>query len=469
MYYIAADFGAGSGRVIVGCINNNELTLDEIHRFPNRQINLGGRVYWDFLALFEELKNGLKKAFKKYGTHIRSIGIDTWGVDFGLIDENGRLISNPVCYRDTRTAGILAKAFEQLPKEQFFRLAGNQFMEINTVFQLYSAVLENDAALKSAKKLLFMPDLFAYFLTGKAANEYTIASTSQMMNSISRKWDDTIFSKLSLPKNLMQKIVLPGTIIGEITGDLQKELGGTCNVVAVGSHDTASALAAIAAEGDEWAFISSGTWSLMGTITPTPLLTPEVLAADFTNEGAVSGDIRLLKNITGLWLLQSLVKEWTAQGMNCDYSRMVAEGEKSDCESTIDVNDGRFTAPKSMKQAIDDYCRETNQRIPQSQRDYMRLVCLSLANEYTRVKQELELSTGRRITTIYIVGGGSQNGLLNKLTAQKTGCKVVAGPVEATAIGNIKVQARAAGELKDNDTPILKGNGMALKTYLPQS
>lgn len=267
----------------------------------------------------------------------------------------------------------------------------------------------------------------------------------------------------------MQKIILPGTIVGGITDDLQKELGGACKVVAVGSHDTASALAAIAAEGNEWAFISSGTWSLMGTITPTPLLTSEVLAADFTNEGAVSGDIRLLKNITGLWLLQSLVKEWTAQGMNCDYSRMVAEGEKSECKSTIDVTDSRFTAPKSMKQAIDDYCRETNQRIPQSQGDYMRLVCLSLANEYARVKQELELSTGRRITTIYIVGGGSQNELLNKLTAQKTGCKVVAGPVEATAIGNIKVQARAAGELKDNDTPILKGNGMALKTYLPQS
>lgn len=467
MYYIAADFGAGSGRVIVGCINKGELSLDEIHRFPNRQINLGGRVYWDILSLYEELKTGIKKAFEKYGSDIKSIGIDTWGVDYGLIDENGRLISNPVCYRDSRTAGILDKAFAKLPKDKFFSLAGNQFMEINTVFQLYSAVLENDVALKSASKLLFMPDLFAYFLTGKAVNEYTISSTSQMLNSVTRKWDNTIFSTLSLPKNLMQEVVLPGTEIGRLTANIQDELGGNASVVAVGSHDTASALAAITADNDEWAFISSGTWSLMGMVTPTPLLTPEVLASDFTNEGAVSGDIRLLKNITGLWLLQSLVKEWSAKGMECDYSKMVIEGENSTCKSVIDVTDSRFTAPKSMIEAINGYCIETLQELPQTQGDYMRLVCQSLATEYAKVKIELEQSTGRAIKTIYIVGGGSQNGLLNKLTAQKTGCKVVAGPVEATAIGNIKIQAMAAGELSKENPLILKGKGMELKIFKP--
>lgn len=467
MYYVAADFGAGSGRVIVGCLNNGELTLDEIHRFPNRQINLGGRVYWDFLSLYEEIKTGLKKAFAKYGSEIKSIGIDTWGVDYGLLDKNGRLISNPVCYRDSRTQGILEKAFQKLPKEKFFSLAGNQFMEINTVFQLYSAVLEGDEAVKNANKLLFMPDLFAYFLTGKAVNEYTISSTSQMLNSLTRKWDDTIFETLSLPKTLMQEIVYPGTPIGSLTPAMQEELGGNATVVAVGSHDTASALAAISAEDDEWAFISSGTWSLMGMVTPTPLQTPEVLASDFTNEGAVSGDIRILKNITGLWLLQSLVKEWTAQGIDCDYSRMVVEGENSQCTSVIPVIDSRFTAPRSMKEAIDNYCKETNQAVPQTQGDYMRLVCQSLATEYAKVKQELELSVGRKIKTIYIVGGGSQNGLLNKLTAQKTGCKVVAGPVEATAIGNIKVQAEWAGELSKDNPLMLKGKGMELKTFMP--
>lgn len=467
MYYIAADFGAGSGRVIVGNVANGELELDEIHRFPNRQINLGGRVYWDFLYLFDELKTGLKKAFTKYGNGIESIGIDTWGVDYGLIDKGGRLLSNPVCYRDTRTSGVMEKAFSVLPKDKFFSLAGNQFMEINTVFQLYSAVLENDQATMSADKLLFMPDLFAYFLTGKSVNEYTISSTSQMLNSMSRKWDSTISETLSLPINLMQEIVLPGNKIGDMEKCVAEEVGGNVPVVAVGSHDTASALAAINAEGDEWAFISSGTWSLMGVITPTPLLTTDVLAADFTNEGAVSGDIRLLKNITGLWLLQSLVKEWAAKGIDCDYSRMVIEGEASKCESVIDVTDSRFTLPKSMQQTIADYCVETNQAVPQTQGDYMRLVCLSLATEYAKVKAELEGLTNRKIKTIYIVGGGSQNGLLNRLTAEKTGCKVVAGPVEATAIGNIKVQAQAAGELSKDTHLLLKGKGMELKTFMP--
>ena len=335
MYYIAADFGAGSGRVIVGKLENGELDIHEIHRFPNRQINLGGRVYWDFLSLYEELKTGLKKAFAKYGSQIKSIGIDTWGVDYGLLDKKGRLLSNPVCYRDSRTQGMLEKAFERLPKEKFFSLAGNQFMEINTVFQLYSAVSEGDESLKNAEKLLFMPDLFAYFLTGKTINEYTISSTSQMLNSQSREWDDTIFKSLSLPKKIMQEVVYPGTKIGDLTESLQKELGGNADVVAVGSHDTASALAAITADDDEWAFISSGTWSLMGMVTPTPLQTPEVLASDFTNEGAVSGEIRLLKNITGLWLIQSLVKEWSEQGQECDYSQMVIDAETSSCESLL--------------------------------------------------------------------------------------------------------------------------------------
>lgn len=467
MYYIAADFGAGSGRVIVGKLENGELDIHEIHRFPNRQINLGGRVYWDFLSLYEELKTGLKKAFAKYGSQIKSIGIDTWGVDYGLLDKKGRLLSNPVCYRDSRTQGMLEKAFERLPKEKFFSLAGNQFMEINTVFQLYSAVSEGDESLKNAEKLLFMPDLFAYFLTGKAINEYTISSTSQMLNSQSREWDDTIFKSLSLPKKIMQEVVYPGTKIGDLTESLQKELGGNADVVAVGSHDTASALAAITADDDEWAFISSGTWSLMGMVTPTPLQTPEVLASDFTNEGAVSGEIRLLKNITGLWLIQSLVKEWSEQGQDCDYSQLVIDAETSSCESVIDVSDSRFTAPQSMAEAICDYCAETKQNLPRTQGDYMRLVCQSLATEYAKVKQELEQSLGRKIKTIYIVGGGSQNGLLNKMTAQKTGCKVIAGPVEATAIGNIKVQAQASGELSKDKPLRLKGNGMELKTFLP--
>lgn len=448
MHYIAADFGAGSGRVIVGTISAGGIALDEVHRFPNRQINLGGRVYWDFLSLFEELKTGLRKAFAKYDGSIVSMGVDTWGVDYGLIDKAGRLISNPVCYRDARTRGVMEKAFAKIPKDKFFSLAGNQFMEINTVFQLYSAVLAGDDTLKYADKLLFTPDLFNYFLTGTAANEYTISSTSQLLNSSARTWDEMIFFELGIPTELMQRIILPGTKLGTLTDEVSEEVGGNLDVIAVGSHDTASALASIPAYGDNWAFISSGTWSLMGVEIERPIQTQEAMDADFTNEGTISGSIRFLKNITGLWLIQSLVREWEGRGEKCDYSQMVAEAEQSSCNSVIDVSDNSFVAPRSMNDAIIGYCKAHGKPEPVTKGDFMRVICLSLAEEYAKVKRQLESCTGKVISTIHVVGGGSQNVLLNRLTAEKTGCTVIAGPVEATAIGNIAVQAFASGELK---------------------
>lgn len=448
MRYVAADFGAGSGRVIVGSFENEELVLDEIHRFPNRQITLNGRVYWDFLSLFEELKSGLRKAFAKYGDEIYSIGVDTWGVDFGLIDGNGHLLANPVCYRDSRTKGMLEEAFERLPKEDFFALASNQFMEINTAFQLLSATLTKDVALKNAKKLLFMPDLFNYFLTGKTFNEYTISSTSQLLNSQTKKWDKTIFSALDLDRDLMQKIIFPQTVIGDLTAEICAEVGGNAKVVAVGSHDTASALASIRTNENDWAFISSGTWSLMGVKVDEPIQTPEAMDSNFTNEGTVDGKIRFLKNITGLWLIQSLVKEWEKQGQQCDYSVLVSEAENSTCNSVVDVDDVHFANPISMSKAIGDFCERTNQEKPVTNGDFMRCVCLSLATKYAEVKQQLEDCSGKEINKIYIVGGGSRNRLLNKFTEEKTGCKVILGDVEATAIGNITIQALSSGELK---------------------
>ena len=449
--YIAADFGAGSGRVIVGTqliasVQNDipSIQLEEIHRFENNQKMIDGHLRWDFYALFNELKTGLKKAFAKYGDEIESIGIDTWGVDFGLLDKDGKLISTPVCYRDDRTKGMLELAFQKLPKEEFFQRAANQFMEINTAFQLLSATVETShcgvSELQYAEKLLFMPDLFNYFLTGKCYNEFTISSTSQLMNSLTHQWDDVIFERLGLPQHLMQEIIYPGTVIGRLSDELADEVGGNANVVAVGSHDTASAVASISDAGDDWAFISSGTWSLMGTPTKEPIISKEALESDFTNEGMTDGRIRFLKNITGLWLIQQLVKEWEQEGYKCDYSELVKEAEQSTLSSYFDVDDASFMNPEKMSEAIVAYLKERNEDIPVTKGDFMRCICISLAKKYAEVKAQMERCTNKKINKIYIVGGGSRNQLLNRLTAEFTGCEVIKREVEATAMGNILVQ-----------------------------
>ena len=442
--YIAADFGAGSGRVIVGTPSAEGIQLEEIHRFENNQKMIDCHLRWDFNALFNELKTGLKKAFAKYGDEIESIGIDTWGVDFGLLDKDGKLISTPVCYRDDRTKGMLELAFQKLPKEEFFQHAANQFMEINTAFQLLSATVETSpcgvSELQRAEKLLFMPDLFNYFLTGKCYNEFTISSTSQLMNSLTHQWDNVIFDRLGLPKHLMQEIIYPGTVIGRLTDELAEELGGNANVIAVGSHDTASAVASISDAGNDWAFISSGTWSLMGTPTKEPIISQEAFDASFTNEGMTDGRIRFLKNITGLWLIQQLVKEWEQEGYKCDYSELVKEAELSEFNSSFDVDDASFMNPDKMSEAIVSYLKERNDDIPVTKGDFMRCICISLAKKYAEVKTQMERCTNKKINKIYIVGGGSRNQLLNKLAAEHTGCEVIRGEVEATAMGNILVQ-----------------------------
>ena len=429
MRFIAADFGAGSGRVIVGTwlAASKNIELGEIHRFGNEQKMMDGHLRWDFKALFNELKTGLKKAFAKYGDEIKSIGIDTWGVDYGLLDKEGRLIANPICYRDDRTKGMMEIAFQKLPKEGFFQHAANQFMEINTAFQLMS---ETD--LQRAERLLFMPDLFNYFLTGKCYNEFTIASTSQLLNTKTHQWDDVIFEKLNLPKRLMQEIIYPGTVIGELTAELAAEVGGNAKVVAIGSHDTASAVASIKDDGSDWAFISSGTWSLMGTPSKEPIISKEALESDFTNEGMTDGRIRFLKNITGLWLIQQLVKEWEQEGYKCDYSELVKEAEHSSLDSSFDVDDARFMNPEKMSEAIISYLKEENQELPKTKGDFMRCVCISLAKKYAEVKTQMERCTDKKINKIYIVGGGSKNQLLNRLAAEYTQCEVIRGEVEAT-------------------------------------
>lgn len=447
MRYIAADFGAGSGRVIVGTVRDGKIELEEIHRFFNRQISLGGCVCWDFLSLFEELKIGIRKAFAKYDG-IVSIGVDTWGVDFGLIDHKGHLVSNPVCYRDARTVGMLEKVFKIISPEKLYGLTGNQFMEINTAFQLYSMVSGQDPALNVADKLLFMPDLFNYFLSGVAVNEYTISTTSQLYNHTTATWATEVFSDLGIPCRLMQNIVPSGTVLGDLLPEIMSETGGNrVKIVAIGSHDTASALASIQAVGEDWAFISSGTWSLMGIEVEKPILTTRAMECDFTNEGTVSGRIRFLRNITGLWLLQNLMKEWEAEGEICRYAELIAEAGCSDFDSVINVDDPCFNRPLHMGSAISGYCERTGQRIPYTKGEFMRCVVLSLATKYAEVKRMLEECSGRKINRIYVVGGGSRNTLLNRLTEELTGAKVVVGEAEATAFGNIRMQALTNGDI----------------------
>lgn len=447
--YLAADFGGGSGRVIAGWLEDGKLTMEEIHRFGNRQVRLGDHVYWDFPALFEDMKAGLKKAASK-GYEVESIGVDTWGVDFGLIDRDGQLLGNPVCYRDARTAGMTEKLFETLNPTEHYATTGIQVMEINTLAQLLS--IKGTAQLEAAEHLLFMPDLFSYFLTGKATNEYCIASTSELLDAKRREWSWETIEALGLPKRIFGDIVMPGTVRGELRKDIAEETGlKDVKVIAVGSHDTASAVAAVPAiEGDgPVAFLSSGTWSLLGIELPEPILTEEARQAEFTNEGGVGGRIRFLQNITGLWILQRLMAEWKERGEEQTFGELLPAGAQASISSIIPVADATFTNPPSMEKAISDYCKQSNQPVPQTKGEFVRCLFQSLAKKYKDAIEGVNGLLPESLKRLHIIGGGSQNGLLNQFTADALGIPVWAGPVEATAMGNILVQAMAAGEVAD--------------------
>ena len=447
--YLAADFGGGSGRVIAGWLEDGKLVMEEIHRFGNRQVRLGDHVYWDFPALFEDMKAGLKKAASK-GYEVESIGVDTWGVDFGFIDRDGQLLGNPVCYRDARTAGMTEKLFETLNPTEHYATTGIQVMEINTLAQLLS--IKGTTQLEAAEHLLFMPDLFSYFLTGKATNEYCIASTSELLDAKRREWSWETIEALGLPKRIFGDIVMPGTVRGELRKDIAEETGlKDVKVIAVGSHDTASAVAAVPAiEGDgPVAFLSSGTWSLLGIELPEPILTEEARQAEFTNEGGVGGRIRFLQNITGLWILQRLMAEWKERGEEQTFGELLPAAAQASISSIIPVADAAFTNPPSMEKAISDYCRQSNQPVPQTKGEFVRCLFQSLAKKYKDAIEGVNGLLPESLKRLHIIGGGSQNGLLNQFTADALGIPVWAGPVEATAMGNILVQAMAAGEVAD--------------------
>ena len=450
--FLAADFGAGSGRVIAGSLRHNRLVLEEVHRFPNSRVQLGSHIYWDFPMLFAQMLEGFRKAAARY-SDIVAIGIDTWGVDFGLVDHNGDLLGLPVCYRDDSTAPYPAKLQELFGADALYERTGLEPLSINSVYRLMDMVAHNDPKLPAARHLLFMPDLLSYYLCGVAANEYTIASTSQLLDPRSREWDLELARSLSIPTDIFCPVVQPGTVLGPILPHIAEATGLSENVkvVAVGGHDTACAVHAAASTPHytpgSTAFLSSGTWSLLGVELPAPVTTPAALAAGFSNEGGVEGRINFLQNITGLWILQRLVEEWKARGLESSYPALVDMARASTFSSIIDVDDDIFANPACMSAAIADYCREHSIPAPATQGDTVRCVLLSLAARYARGIKGLNSIIPQPVSRIHIIGGGSRNQLLNELTAQATGMEVTAGPAEATAIGNILLQALAVGAI----------------------
>ncbi len=452
MKVLAFDLGASSGRAILGIYEEGKVTMKEMHRFSNDPVMVHGTFYWDILRLFHEIKQGISKCVAEGHKDIDSIGIDTWGVDFGLLDKDGKLLENPVCYRDARTVGIKEKAFEICGKERMYKTAGLQFNDFNTIFQLYSLKLRRPDILDRAKTLLFIPDLLAYFLTGEKSAEYTIASTSQLLNAKTRNYDFTVLEELGIKKEIMPKIITPGTVKGKLTQEIAEELGvKRIEVVATASHDTAAAVAAAPIKkGENSCFISCGTWSLLGAELSEPIINDASFSADFTNEGGVENTIRFLKNISGLWLLQETRRQWLREGENISFKDIdkMLETEIS-AETFIDPTAEEFIAPGNMPERINAFLSETKQPLPKTKGQLALCILESLALTYRYYIESLEKILGKRIETIHIIGGGVKDVNLCRFTANATGKKVTAGPIEATAIGNINVQLIAKGKIEN--------------------
>ncbi len=445
--YIAIDLGAGSGRVFLAGVAEGEFLLEEVRRFHYPARLFDGHLRWDFTKIFTEIKTGLKEAGERARAlerQIQSLGVDSWAIDYGLIDKAGELIEDPVCYRDERTQGIMEKVFEQVSREEIYEHTGIQFLVLNTLFQLYAHARTGFP--KQAASLLLIPDLINFFLTGKAATEYTNATTTQMVNALTEDWDVEMLERLNLPIHLLTEIIPAGANLGALKPRLAGELGlHNVQVVAPATHDTASAVIGAPLDKD-WAYISSGTWSLVGIERARALINEAAARHNFTNEGGAFGTIRFLKNVMGLWILEACRKEWQAQGAGVDYESLLAEVETLDgFEGLIFPDDARFFNPPSMLEAIAEQLRENGQRFSESPPKVTKIILDSLAFRYASVLRAIESLTNRKIKGVQIVGGGSRNDYLNQATANATSKPVLAGPVEATVTGNVLVQAMVAG------------------------
>ncbi|MBN1221187.1 MAG: rhamnulokinase [Anaerolineae bacterium] len=473
--FLAFDLGAESGRAVVGRFDGEKLSLEEMHRFANGPIRILDNLYWNPLHLFSEMKQGLAKTINEQGVEVVSFGVDTWGVDFGLLDRTGHLIGHPYHYRDSRTDGMIERACAIVPREEIFAQTGLQFMQLNSLFQLFAMAQHRSPALECADTLLFMPDLFHYWFTGQKINEFTIASTSQCYNMQQQKWSTMLLDMLGIPTHIFQDVIQPGTKLGPILPSIAEELGlkGVIETIVPGCHDTASAVAAVPVakgEEDSFVYLSSGTWSLLGVETNEPVINEQSLTYNFTNEGGVENTIRLLKNIMGLWLVQESRRTWAGQSETFSYddlTRLAAEA--APFAALVDPDDVSFLAPGDMPTRVQDFCRRTGQPVPQSKGALVRCALESLALKYRWVVERLEELTGRNLRVIHIVGGGSQNRLLNQFTADATGRRVVTGPIEATAIGNVLLQMLALGQINSlSEGRELVRRSFPVETYEPQ-
>ena len=469
---LSFDFGASSGRALIFEYENGKVSMEEIHRFSNDPVVACGEFRWDILRLFHEIKQGILKAVNGGHDDIESIGIDTWGVDYGLFDKNGKMIGNPYHYRDSRTEGMIDYADKIVGKKYIFDRTGIQFNFFNTIFQLLSMKKNEDDTLKIADKLLFIPDIFNYLLTGVMKNEYTIASTSQLLNPHTKKWDDELLEKLGIDRGLFCDIIMPGETVGYLTDEICEELG--CKkipVIAVGSHDTASAVASVPAkDGENYAYISSGTWALMGAELDSPLISDKSFEYDFTNEGGVNGTIRFLKNIMGLWIIQESRRQWQREGKDLSFAEMEKMAWQAEpLVSFIDPDYEKFAVPGNMPKRIREFCELTNQKVPENEGETVRIIAQSLAMKCAYYVDCLEKIIDKKIDVIHMVGGGIKDTMVCKFIANATGKAVVAGPVEATGMGNALVQLMALGAVKDlKDGRQVVENSFETTHYLPE-
>lgn len=469
-YFFAVDLGATSGRTIVGRLNDDKVELEEMTRFPNNLIQTGGQFYWDIFALYFEVIRGLKEAAKRKLT-ITSIGIDTWGVDFVFVDKNGKILRNPRAYRDPHTFKAMDEYLAKVKdKKTLYDITGIQLMNFNTIFQLYAMREAGDAAMQIAEKILFLPDALSYMLTGEMVCEYTIASTGEILDPRTGDLDESLLQSVGLTRDAFGRMVQPGELIGHLTPEVQEITGlGNVPVYAVAGHDTGSAVAAVPARDEHFAYLSSGTWSLMGIETKNAIINDRSYELNFTNEGGIEGTTRFLKNICGMWLLERCRKEW-GDTVPQDYGVLFSDAMKvPGFQSVVNPDDPSFANPVNMQEALQEYCRKTNQHVPEGYAEVVRCILDSLAMRYKEVIGWLREFADFDINTLHIIGGGSKNDYLSQLTANTTGLRVLAGPQEGTALGNIMVQAKATGMVKDIwDMRRIISNSLELKEFLPE-
>jgi len=453
--YLAFDLGASGGRAMLGQFDGRRIRLTEVHRFPNGPIQLPDGLHWDILRLWTEILTGIGHAVREHGEDLASVGIDTWGVDFALLDRQGALIGNPHHYRDARTDGMLQEAFRRMPREQIFELTGIQFLQLNSLYQLLSMVINRSPALEIAETFLGLPSLFNYWLSGCKVNEFTHATTTQCYDPRRRTWSDPLLAAMGIPRHIFGEIVPPGTVLGPLLPAVAEEVGlggrlqgAPLQVIAPACHDTGSAVAAVPAYGDDFAWISSGTWSIAGAELTEPRIDARSLAYNFTNEGGAAGTFRFCKNIAGLWLVQECRRTWASQGRSYSWdelTQMAAQAAPFRC--VINTDDTEFLRPGDMAERIRAYCRRTGQVAPETEGEVIRGALEGIALKYRAVLERLEEILGRRLEPVHIVGGGTQNRLLSQFAADVLGRRVVTGPVEATALGNVLVQAVALGHI----------------------